>query len=34
MIWFENILFTGTKVRIIYETAKKIYKIKCRNNIF
>ena len=34
MIWFENILFTDTKVQIIYETAKKIYKNKCKYNIF
>ena len=34
MIWFKNIMFTGTKVRIIYETTKKIYKIQRKNNIF
>lgn len=34
MIWFEKFLLTGTKVQIIYETAKKIYKNKCKYNIF
>ena len=34
MIWFKNIMFAGTKVQIIYETTKKIYKNKCKYNIF